>query len=367
MSAAIFLAAEGWTVRLHEQAAEIDEIGAGILLKPNSLRALDSVGVVERLFAAQPPAPIEFLTVRDGRGKVRATYEHSGERIQYCPLRREVITALKATAEAYGVEIATNSRIVSADGTGSLTDSAGRSFTADLVVGADGWRSAVRNSVGIAARARALDYGAIRVVVPRAASDSQNALETYWSGDRVIGTNPVNPNLLYVFLSCRDDDRRALADPFDVDDWAKRFPGLDRGLFERIAVADRIWHPYCHVKTSTWSKGHAAIVGDAANALPPTLAQGAGLAIMNGAGLAKEVSATDDVPAALARWERRYRPITRSTQRWAMARLWATKGSIARWDGLRAQVMAVTRWPSVINRMYVADMVMSSPQGPVPI
>jgi 2-methyl-3-hydroxypyridine 5-carboxylic acid dioxygenase len=82
-----------------------------------------------------------------------------------------------------------------------------------------------------------------------------------------------------------------------------------------------------------------AIVGDAAHALPPTLAQGACLAMMNALSLSVFVSGAADIPTALERWEAQERPLTDHTQA-RSAELAATRalGAGMQWDdiGLRA-------------------------------
>src|SRR5262249_13797176 len=64
-----------------------------------------------------------------------------------------------------------------------------------------------------------------------------------------------------------------------------------------------------------WSSGRAAVIGDAAHALPPNIGQGGGCAMMNGLSLAVFLDRFADVPAALEAWERPERPLTDHTQR----------------------------------------------------
>src|SRR5262249_29264299 len=67
----------------------------------------------------------------------------------------------------------------------------------------------------------------------------------------------------------------------------------------------------------TWSVGRVAIIGDAAHAMPPTIGQGAGLAMMNALGLAVALETAPSVEDALKIWEKTERPLTEHTQNYA--------------------------------------------------
>ena len=91
------------------------------------------------------------------------------------------------------------------------------------------------------------------------------------------------------------------------------------GLMLVLPVALRLWQgrwdPFEVVQLTAWSKGRLAIIGDAANALPPNLGQGGGCAMMNALSLAVIVDRMADVEAGLREWERLERPLTDHTQR----------------------------------------------------
>src|SRR5262249_43844792 len=93
------------------------------------------------------------------------------------------------------------------------------------------------------------------------------------------------------------------------------------------------------MRVAGWSGGGMAIIGDAAHAMPPTLAQGACLAMMNALSLAEAVSTDADIIANLKRWEATERALTDHTQA-RSAELARTRalGSGMQWDdiGLRA-------------------------------
>src|SRR5262249_11204954 len=75
------------------------------------------------------------------------------------------------------------------------------------------------------------------------------------------------------------------------------------------------WDRFQTIRLRRWSQGRVAGLGDAAHAMPPYLAQGAGHAMMNALGLAAALQEAPDMDSALAQWERRERPLTGHTQR----------------------------------------------------
>ena len=85
---------------------------------------------------------------------------------------------------------------------------------------------------------------------------------------------------------------------------------------DRADWAQARWDRFQTIRLKRWSAGRVAVLGDAAHAMPPYLAQGAGHAMMNALGLAAAVEEAPDIAAALDRWERRERPLTEHTQRW---------------------------------------------------
>src|SRR5262249_27117900 len=101
--------------------------------------------------------------------------------------------------------------------------------------------------------------------------------------------------------------------------WARSFPWM-RPLLERMrADADweqARWDRFQAVHLKRWSSGRVAVLGDAAHAMPPYLAQGAGHAMMNALGLAAAVEEAPPLAAGPAQGGRRGRPLTEHTQRW---------------------------------------------------
>jgi 2-methyl-3-hydroxypyridine 5-carboxylic acid dioxygenase len=134
------------------------------------------------------------------------------------------------------------------------------------------------------------------------------------------------------------DDKEAATLPIDPAVWGGVFPMLMPAL---VTIGDRgRYDVYETTRLDRWSAGRVAVIGDAAHALPPTLAQGACLAMMNALSLADIVTAgSSDIAACLQRWEEQERPLTDHTQT-RSAELARTRalGAGMQWDdvGLRA-------------------------------
>jgi 2-methyl-3-hydroxypyridine 5-carboxylic acid dioxygenase len=97
------------------------------------------------------------------------------------------------------------------------------------------------------------------------------------------------------------------------DVWIEAMPFLAH-VIGRIGEDGR-YDTYESTKLDRISVGRVALVGDSANPMAPTLAQGAGCAIMNALGLAVAIDeAGDDLAGGLEAWARRERPLTEHTQ-----------------------------------------------------
>ena len=316
LTAAAALAQRGWSVTVHERAATLRTFGAGIYIWSNGLRVLKAVGAYDR------------ATLGAHVGPQFHTRDHTDTRMEEIPingpgnarlvtiLRETLINTLVGVCRESGVEILTNSEAVGATPGGELVLAGGARRKADLVIGADGINSRVRDSLDLLLYRKHLGYGAIRMLIPRSnddvpAEDRDRYIE-YFTGTRRILYTPASATDLYVALCCRSDDLSALTVPVNRALWTGSFPYL-ANLVARFGDAGR-WDAFEVTKLRQWSKGRVAILGDAAHAMPPYLGQGGGCALMNALGLAVAVNEVDDLEKALGDWEARERPLTEHTQ-----------------------------------------------------
>jgi len=314
LTAACALAQRGWSVRVHERGQRLRTTGAGIYIYENGLRVLAAVGAYAAAIEGAPFA--HTREVRDDRNRVISVHRWEGSRV-FSIVRQTVINALAAAAERAGVEIVTGSVAAAAGADGELLLADGRTHKADLIVGADGSNSAVREAVGLLWKRKFLVDGATRLLISkieqeRLAADAGTTVE-YWSGTRRVLYTPCSENDVYIALTMLDRDETAKATPVRKDAWKRWFPHLEP-LIERFGEQGR-YDRFDLIKLRRWSAGRVALVGDAAHAQPPNIGQGGGCAMMNALSLAVHLERHADVSAALAAWEKNERPITEHAQR----------------------------------------------------
>src|SRR5215468_175518 len=235
LTAACALAQRGWQVRVHERADQLRTTGAGIYVYENGLRVLEAVGAYS---AAVEGAPIAHTReVRDHHDRIISVHRWQGSRV-FSITRQRIINALGEVARRAGVEITFNSEVVGADASGELLLSGGQRLKADLVIGADGTNSRVRDALRLIAKRKRLIDGAIRLLIDktpeeRATTEHSATTVEYWSGSRRVLYTPCSESDIYIALTMLDSDEAATAVPIDKALWKRSFPHIER-LIDRI-------------------------------------------------------------------------------------------------------------------------------------
>jgi 2-polyprenyl-6-methoxyphenol hydroxylase-like FAD-dependent oxidoreductase len=317
---------EAEVVELHDRPPVV---GVGLTLLGPTLRALGTLGLLDDIVARG--WGMDELLFCDASGEVFGTVEiprlngpdHPGQVGMLRPVLHEVLAdaAQRAgTPVRRGVTVADLEQ--GPDGVEvRLTDGSRDVF--DLVVGADGIRSAIRAMVF----PDAPDPEFRRQAVWRAVLDRPPELTRYhlfYGSSTKAGIDPVSDTKLYVLLvqNVTDATRPDQA----------RLPELLCGLLAEYGsplaeLVPRIQDPdavdYRPLETvlvpRPWYRGRVVLVGDAAHSMTPHLASGAGMAIEDGIVLSDELAVGDAVEAALERfmerrWDRCRTVVENSTQ-----------------------------------------------------
>ncbi len=303
----------GWTVRSHERNPKLRLFGVGIWLWESGLRTLEHLDAFDQ--ATERARVLKEWRIADQHGRpLMSRYTSATDRL-LLPPRADLYAALIARAEYYGEDIRTSSVVTSISPGGTMDFADGHSSKSDVVVAAEGSYSRLRESIFCTSW---MDFGGqagIRMLIDRQEDYPDDTIVEYWHGARRLLYNPCTEGQDYIFLSAPVGDERASRQPVDRDLWSTEFPAVAE-LVYRLSEDGR-WDRLVNVRCRSWSVGRAAVIGDAAHAMPPNLGQAANSAFINAMAIAAMAETTTDIEAMLPRWDKQQRPITNHVQQWS--------------------------------------------------
>lgn len=319
LSAAIFLRSQGHDVMVFEQAPELTEVGAGLVMAPNAVRLLRRMGALDRFVssAVRLEQGWEFrrwqdgtvLSVEDLSTRCQELYgEHT-----YVSHRADLLDAIREQVPAECLQLGSRVARVDQNEDGvTLTLESGATYQADLLIGADGVHSVVREHLVGNSPAEYSGMSAFRAMVPaeKAPEFAKRPSQTLWIGpDHHLVHYPVSSGKyinLVAFAPAGDYTRESWTATVDLEEFQAEFSGWDPRLQELIAQAERPgrWALLDRAPLTQWSYGRITLMGDAAHPMFPFFAQGAAQAIEDAAVLADSISQhADDLETALLRYQ----------------------------------------------------------------
>jgi 2-polyprenyl-6-methoxyphenol hydroxylase-like FAD-dependent oxidoreductase len=311
----------GFAVEIVERAERPGHAGSGIMLFPNGVKALHAISprLLDRVRAAGHPAgPGETRPVLGPDGAVLAT-DPVGElgktfgAPQISLLRTALLRALLAEAEAAGVAVRRGVTVEDHADDGDrvkVTLGDGTVLMADVLVGADGIRSGVRDRTLADGPAEYRGFTTVRGRTPAAARFPSGFVA---KGDGLdFFAAPVGGGFLYwtakivapqgVWPALGVDGAFAKLCG-QLDGWHDAIAGVirDTDLAQGIVVTDiRDRDP-----VADWTRGLVTLIGDAAHPMTPALGQGAGMAFEDAVVLAAALSEHANTAAALTAYPAR--------------------------------------------------------------
>ena len=316
LTAALGLLQAGHQVRVFERRADGGELGAGLQLGANATGILQRYGLGAALegFGFRPQAA-ELRLGRSGRrvfsvplgAKAQARYGapyYQMHRADLYEALRDAVLALDGDALVFSRTVSGFSQTTKA---ASLAFEEGPPVEGDVVVGADGLGSALRTTLLGPDAPRFTGHVAYRLLVPTAALPdglvAPNA--TVWAGPGGhVVTYYVRGGAYVNVVAVVEQDgwhKETWTEPGDVNALRAAFAGWHSIVTEVLGAAENCfkWALFDRAPLARWSEGRVTLLGDACHPMLPFLAQGAAMAIEDGAALARWLTFGGSVETAL--------------------------------------------------------------------
>jgi len=316
---------------VYEARSQDHNHGGGLMLSPNALRTLDSIGLYERL--RDKALEFDKLYFKDDKDETTDIYYFGSEAMYGYHairiMRKELLSELLTMLRERSIPVHFDSVLATVDSDDpnnkvEFTFTNGQTASASLLIGADGIHSTVRSTFLPEAKPRYAGILGISCVVQRSElriPDSYGlpAIAMGKPGGFLLVPQKPDGSELYVgaqrLFAELDDagwnslrkDKQKLYDMIHENqtDW----PDVVQSALEAMTL-DRMgfWAFYALPPLSSWLSGSKRIilVGDAAHAIPPTVGQGANQAIEDVCALAYLLSKlSPEVPLnkAAALWQ----------------------------------------------------------------
>ena len=323
LTAASCLSKTGHHVEIYEQAPQLAEIGAGIQISANAMHVLRSLGMEEAIVGVGvSPGAYVFRLHDTGEVIQRFSLSEEHKRLHGAPYtqlhRADLHDILAAKARSFDPGIVRlNHRIVGfseSDSGVELRFADGKTAQGDLLIGADGLKSIVARQIVGDIPAQYTGDAAWRLVVPTRQLP-KDVLEQVMSVFMGPGGHVVCYYLrageLLNFVGLVETDE------ISEESWTVKLPwqmlkshyqGWHPAIQEIIDAADKDqcyrWSLFFRKPLDNWSSRRATLLGDSAHATLPYLAQGAAMAIEDGAVLTRALEIADSIPEALQLYQR---------------------------------------------------------------
>jgi salicylate hydroxylase len=334
LAAALALERRGAETVVCEQQTTLSEIGAGLNLTPNAVKACRALGIEDKVETIASKS--DFLNIRNWRSGRYISRTRRGDfgkkfgapnlTVHRADLLEVLAGTLKTTTIRFGA------RCVAVDGderTAVARFADGSAIEADVVVGADGIHSVVRTSLFGADTPRFTGCICWRGMAPAEAvpRDINTTDGAMWMGPHGhVVHYPVRRGELLNIVAHFDSSawtEESWTRECDVAELMTTYAGWHSALTRLYPYSERWykWALYDRDPLERWSRGRATLLGDSAHAMLPYLGTGAGMALEDACVLAAAIARQgDDLGAALATYERLRVPRTKAAVLGARAR-----------------------------------------------
>jgi 2-polyprenyl-6-methoxyphenol hydroxylase-like FAD-dependent oxidoreductase len=295
----------GATVQIVERAAQQQAGGTGIYLPGDAVRALDRLGLADQVAGRAIAIHRQQVSDQHGRELFHIDTDEVWQGVGQCLAlpRADLHQVLLAGAKEVPIRWACSPRTITDTPDGVRVEfSDGTSGAYDLVIGADGVHSTVRRLIFGDVGVRQIGQYAHRFLVQW--PDAPPVWSLMLGARSVFLTLPVGADQVYCYC-----DSPLAEPPALLHDLVREYPEPVPSLVDRSDVAVYA-APNEEVVLERWSHGAVLLVGDAAHATSPNMAQGAAMAFEDAIVLFETLATASSIADALRMYEQRRRPRT---------------------------------------------------------
>jgi 2-polyprenyl-6-methoxyphenol hydroxylase-like FAD-dependent oxidoreductase len=310
LAAAVALQRRGWEVTAYERAGALADVGAGLAVAPNALKALDTIGLGDQIRELAAPQGEAGIARPDGSYLSRVNADAITERFgdPAVVLRRTALIATLAGALVPGT-VRFGAAVTAVDAAAGRVTVDGAEDAADLVVAADGIDSTVR--AALLPDFPGPVYAGMtswRLLAPLPSTPMR--LGETWGRGELVGLATLEGGIVYAYATAAvPAGGRAAGRDGERAELRRRFAGWHDPIPEVMASATEVLRTDIRCldrPPERFHVGRVALLGDAAHAMTPHLGQGACQAIEDAVVLA----AVAGQPDGLARYTAARRPRT---------------------------------------------------------
>ncbi|ARQ02643.1 FAD-dependent monooxygenase [Pseudorhodoplanes sinuspersici] len=327
---------QGYRITVFEQTPEFHRIGAGIILGASIAKVIQRIGILEPYIAAGMK-PDAFVSRKWDTGETlnELLFDAEAEARFGGPFinihRADLHDVLRSAIPDEAIRF--DHMLVGTEPAGSavrLTFSNGLTEDADIVVGADGIHSRLRNAIFGKRPLRYVGSVAYRAVfsTARVAGLSMRDCTKWWGPDRHALSYYVTGRRdeMYIMGAVPDKSWNATSEPViqNHDRFLEAFKDFHPELTALITAAEEVQAlPICDLeRNDRWSEGQAVLMGDACHAVRPYMAAGGSMAIEDAAILSEAISTHDTPAKAFAAYEKIRIPRVGKVQRISEENSW---------------------------------------------
>ena len=335
LTAAVAFRRRGWGVAVYEAASEFKPVGKGIWVPPNAMQVLARLGLADAVIHAG--WPLDRIQLRTTAGAVlsivdldavKAEFGHTIVSVHRAKLLELLAAGLPPDALHLGHRF---NGFTEEPGRVVAHFEGGREASADLLVGADGLRSAVREQLfpGVPLRysGQTCYRGVSMMDLP---AELSHTCWEVWGGRRRFGFSAIGPRQVYWFAPVTAP--AGAVEGFRAE-WYAGFPEPIQAIVAASHDLDTIQTDlYDFAPIPRWHAGRVVLLGDAAHAMTPNLGQGGAQAIEDAFVLAERVGGSEPLADALAGYE----AVRRPKATWVVKTAWQL-GKLSHWQSAPAR------------------------------